>query len=459
MATAVSDIADDWEHVDDDTLSIVSLVSEDDILVPARDRLAGHAVSSSSSLADDPVPSSSSPRPRSESPTRNGNGDRNGNSNSNSNSNGNGNGNVPRPSDTNRDPSDGKAVAKSRTNEARNVRPYTPRLRLRENAPIDGEPGPVCSGIAYLINLLGRLLSDPYLKGQSHRIPGNFKTNCEVLSSQLEKVHALMRVYPPTPDSAFATELSTWMGALEFELLKLQGILDDGLEIQFALVQDLPDLYIVHESCRKIESLRAYMDRVMATTIRDSVAFGTPPVWASKGSSSTSNLRIVGHSSRYILSRNRDNSFTPRYREMYTLRDQIVACLGEIHSYEHHGISDPEQRKKIATLTLNYKKTKESLDRMLSTHEAHLLYNNAVSFANYWIRQLDPDTIYSLVIELKEVTDRLFSERSKVQTPRRKDDRREYEKLVVCASSIDTLRAIDEALVTILRLPTRNKLG
>jgi hypothetical protein len=145
-------------------------------------------------------------------------------------------------------------------------------------------------------------------------------------------------------------------------------------------------------------------------------------------------------------------------RELYTLKDQIVACLGEIHYCEHRGISgSSEQRKTMAALTLNYKKTKEALERMLSNHGCDWIdYSVAGGLTYPEFCRLNTDTIRSLILQLKEVTDDLFLERCRAESVSRRNSpsgiSEDEELIKINSTTMNTLQTIEELLVSILQI-------
>ncbi|KAI0457376.1 hypothetical protein F5B21DRAFT_93123 [Xylaria acuta] len=417
MATAIPGMVDDWEYVDDDTFSVISLVSEDDSTEPSRGR---SAVRSVTGLTDDPTHPSYRPRPESPTP------------------------NDSQSSDTKREPNNAQAVGRCGASVVDVVEPGTKRVHLGGKATSDNGLHAVCERIGSLARMLDGILSGPLLRDQSDGSPRHLRANCESLRSQLDWIQDKCRIYAQHPQAGLPIGFSDWMGILESELLKIQGRLNcPGMQYSYAPANDC---------YKKIEHLRTQMDEMITMKHNDFLKLRPPRMLVPRGNSPITNRKAYERTFNCIASGSRKNSLSHLRQELYTLRDQIVACLGEIHSCDHHGIYDPDQREKLATLTLSYKETKESLERMLSNRASDWMYVGGLT--SYEFGQLNPDTISSLILQLREVTDVLFLERNKVQL-RRRDGRREYERLVIGASSMDTLRTIDETLVSILRLSTR----
>ncbi|KAI1748386.1 hypothetical protein F4782DRAFT_550756 [Xylaria castorea] len=428
MATAVSSMADDWEYIDDDTYSIISLLSDDDAPEPSLD---SEVVCSVDSLTDDLIYPCH--RPRSESPTRN----------------------DSKPSDANTEPNSARTVGRCGTNQVDVVNPDTTRGKLKGKATNDGASDALCERIRSLIQLLDELLSSPGLRDQSHGLPRHLRAACESLRSQLDWIRDMWHIYARQAKAELPISLSEWVDSLEVELLKIHSRLI-GPRIQYSSASYMSYVDEANEWYKTIKKLRIQMDGMITVIHSDFLNLRSPLMSESRGNSPITNRKAHERSLDCIASGSRKNSWSHLRRELYSLRDQIVACLGEIHSYGHHGFYDLDQYKKITRLTLSYKNTKGLLERLLSNQESDRVPTVVPGLTNHEFCQLNPDTISSLVLQLKEVTDVLFLERSRVQTRRHRDGRSEnHGKLFISASSMDMLRTIDETLVSILCPPTR----
>ncbi|KAI1737695.1 hypothetical protein F4680DRAFT_427632 [Xylaria scruposa] len=401
MASAVLGIADDWEYINDDTFSIHSLTSEGDAPEPSPGSEAVcAAVDSPDSLIDDPCH-----RPRTVGPTPD----------------------DSNPSDTKTDPNSAQGVGKHCTNQTIFIKPVAPRTQLKTEAPKSKSWDNLCKKIDVLVNLISGLLGNPVLCDPTH---GRLRINCEALRSQLDWIKK-------TSCLEQLTNLSEPVLSLELELRK----------IQFKLEMQLQDQ--TNEWPKNIEQLRIRVEGIV-TVIQSDFPGQSPLMLGTRGISSTTNFTLQERPPTCIASGSGRNGWAHLRQELYALRDQIVACLGEIHSYDHHGVYDISQRLKIAALDRSFKNNKDILERRLVSCALRGL-------TDHGIRQLNPDTISSLALQLKEVTDVLYNERSKVQARRRKDGRYEYEKLFISASSMDTLSAVDDTLAAILQPLSRRQ--
>ncbi|KAI0809917.1 hypothetical protein GGR55DRAFT_145385 [Xylaria sp. FL0064] len=153
-------------------------------------------------------------------------------------------------------------------------------------------------------------------------------------------------------------------------------------------------------------------------------------------------------------------------RELHALQDQIVALLGEIHSCEHDtGIDNSRgQLTRTITLAVGYKKTKESLDTILSYFESYCTHSELKS----WIKHsmvskltyaefchLDIDAIRSVTLQLAEVRDQLYVERRRVQTlpyMNDPDGMLQGEKMTINDSTLSRLIEAKVLLTSLLRL-------
>ncbi|TRX91397.1 hypothetical protein FHL15_007621 [Xylaria flabelliformis] len=403
MASAVPGIADDWEYINDDTFSIHSLASEGDAPEPSRASEAVCAVDSPGSLTDDP-----GHRPRSESPTPN----------------------DSSPSDTKTHPNSAQGVGKCYTNQTIVIRPVTLRKQPEAEVLKASSEDALCKRIKGLTSQLSGLLSNPGLCGSTH---SHLRITCEALRSQLDWT-LNTSCFSALPE--MLTTLSELVRSLEHELLQIQ--------------KRLEMLYLdqANEWPKNIDQLRVQLEAII-TGIQSDFPVQSPLMLGPRRISLTTDYKANERPPTCITSGSGKNSWAHLRQELCALRDQIVACLGEIHSYEHHGIYDLCQRMKIIAFDRSFKNTKELLERRLAS--------TLRGPTDHGVRQLNPDTISSLVLQLKEVTDVLFNERCKVQARRRRDGRYEYEKLFISAPNMDTLTVVDETLVSIFQSLSRKQ--
>ncbi|KAI0903268.1 hypothetical protein F4823DRAFT_568861 [Ustulina deusta] len=423
MATTAAGIPDDWEHVDDsDNFSVISLpTSEDDAPVPSRDRQVIAVVCKPSDNFVHP-----SPQPRSENLARS----------------------DAHPRDANKEPDRNQAIERCGMDMTDVVEPDTPQAQSREITANENDLDSIFATTVSLMNLMAVILSSP----RSHDI--KVKSVLLTICAHLDRLRNILRKYaklrkPENRPADLPVGLSERLGNLKSELLRMEETLNDpAAQTQASQA---------NEYYEKFKSFSSQMDGLMAVIQSDYDDFYKLhfAVLASEDNSHTTSRRRHGRPLIRITPGN--NALAHLRRELYTLKDQIVACLGEMQSCEHHEISDNrDQRRNMTALTLSYQKTKESLDLMLSNHGSDWTEYSAAGGLTYQeFCRLNPDTIRSIILQLKEVTDDLFLERCRVQSLRYGNDPDgifQNEKLIINDSIINTLRATEELLISILQL-------
>ncbi|KAI0422675.1 hypothetical protein F5X98DRAFT_324934 [Xylaria grammica] len=414
MATASASISDDWEHVEDtDSFSVISLsMSDDGSTDRPRDRPAIPALSTPPDNLDHQPHQSHRPPAQS----------------------------LVCPREIGEEPDESQAVERCGMDMADVVEPDTPPAQPKEGINNDTNFDSICSTTSSLIKLIPAMPTDP-----CHCAP-DIITKTKNLGAHLCHLEDILQGYakhrrPSNRRAELPLGLSEWLGSLKSELLSIQERLDD------------PTTW--SQAAEKLESFSSQMDGLMSVIQSDYEDFHTlnMPVLASQGPHATH--RGPGRYASRITSGS--NGLAHLRRELYTLRDQIVACLGEIHSCLHSDtFNNRDQRKDMKDLTLSYKKTKESLELMLSNHGSDWIdYSLAGGLTYPEFCRLNPDTIRSLILQLKEVTDDLFLERTRVQSLHYGNDPDgvlQGERMLIEESSFNTLRAIEEVLVSILQL-------
>ncbi|KAJ2992916.1 hypothetical protein NUW58_g2008 [Xylaria curta] len=439
MATTTAAIQDDWEHIDDDgTFSVISLPSEDDAPGPSRDRSAAPALGSLSDNLDHPAhPLQPNTHTRNDTHSR----------------------------DTNGELGEDHAVERYGMDMTDVAEPDTPRAQSEDTVNNDSGFEALCETTNFLAKLLYEILCDPCFRGQIYGVASEIKTECVALSSHIGRLGDILGGYAKHKSiESRLTELPLglpgWLESLKTELLSMQETLNDpGIRGSYStILPRAPRSSWIIGYYENIKTFSSQMDGLMAVVQTDYANFHTlhmPLVLASETDSCTTNRS--GHRRSFNRVASGNNNLSHLRRELYTLKDQIVACLSEIHSYEQHGMpNDPDYGKKMATLVVSYRQTKESLELMLSNHGSDWIdYSIAGGLTYPEFCRLNPDTIRSLILQLKEVTDDLFLERSRAQRYPPRNTR--IDDLAIGESSIHTLCAIEEVLVSILHLQSRTQ--
>ncbi|KAI1114491.1 hypothetical protein F5Y14DRAFT_170990 [Nemania sp. NC0429] len=438
MAATARDISEDWEHIDDgDTFSVISLpTSEDGSLDPTQEP---PAIPESSSSSGDLIPASL--RPQSEDSAQS---------------------QVSRLPETSRGSQASviQPVKTCVTNMPDVVKSETTRAESRERNSKDSDFDCLAETASSLLEQIPVILSDMGLKVNSRYVVGEFSANCEKIRLHLGNLVAILHGYAKHERSSgrvavLPLGVSDWLDRLKLELLAVQSAL------RIPTLQGHGSVAVsVSGYLKKLKGFSSQMDGLMAviqSDYNDFHALHLPVVLASDDDVPSSSRAGHGHPLGHITSGN--HSLAHLRRELYALKDQIAACLGEIHCYEHHGISNiRDQRKTMASLTAGYKKTKDSLEMMLSNHGGDWIdYSIAGGLTYPEFCRLNPDTIRSLILQLKEVTDDLFIERCRVQSNRCRNNTSavavsSVQELVFSEATMNTLRTIEEVLVSILQV-------
>ncbi|KAI1419867.1 hypothetical protein F5Y12DRAFT_187300 [Xylaria sp. FL1777] len=422
MVTTGASISDGWEHVDDnDDFSVISLpMSEDDAPNPSRDRTVTTVLRSPPDNGIHP-----SHQPPSENLVRS----------------------HAHPHDTNQQPDRNKAVEMCGMDMKDVVEPDTPQAPAREITN-QSDFDCILATTFSLVNLVPKIL----------HTPGYFDTRAKELAKpiceHLLHLEIILRGYskhrrPGSKPTELPVGLSEWLDNLKSELGKgRKSSKEPATQSQASLGNDYYE---------RLSSLSSQMDGLMTVIRSDFEDFHTldMPVVTSENDMFTNCFGQPPHSSHPVIATN--NNLAHLRRELYVLRDQIVSCLGEIHCCEQHGISNSgNQRRNMTALSLSYTKTKQSLELILSNHGNDWIeYSTAGGLTYPQFCRLNPDTIRSVILQLKEVTDDLFLERCRVQSLRYGNDPdsiMQNEELIFKKSSMDALQSIEELLISILKL-------
>ncbi|KAI1279475.1 hypothetical protein F5Y07DRAFT_44050 [Xylaria sp. FL0933] len=153
-------------------------------------------------------------------------------------------------------------------------------------------------------------------------------------------------------------------------------------------------------------------------------------------------------------------------RELHVVQDRITALLAEIDTCERDaGIDNSRgQLKKTLTLSIGYKKTKDSLETILTYFQSYGTHSELKS----WIKHsmvskltfagfchLDIDAIRSVSLQVSEAREQLYVERRRVQTLRYTNDPDgvfQGEKMIISDSTLRKLIEAKVLLTSLLRL-------
>ncbi|KAH9996187.1 hypothetical protein F4779DRAFT_607088 [Xylariaceae sp. FL0662B] len=144
---------------------------------------------------------------------------------------------------------------------------------------------------------------------------------------------------------------------------------------------------------------------------------------------------------------------------LYALKDQISACIKEFEEHQKCGLW---ARKDGFALANSYRSISSSLGLMLSYHAfGGVDHSMAGGIPYVEFCRLNPDSIRSYNLQLKEVLERLYVERYRVMSIRYMNDPDGLLDQIEADrnSNIDTLRTIEEALSSIFRVRKPYGLG
>ncbi|KAK7967042.1 uncharacterized protein PG986_001319 [Apiospora aurea] len=253
-----------------------------------------------------------------------------------------------------------------------------------------------------------------------------------------------------TSDLPLDPGLYEWMSNLRIELLGLQRLLQHHMgEAHSASDADEAFLGIARYQSSLIESnaaisgflpiLQADYDEFHAANLHVAPANGSPVAgqyethWGPGNDASVSRLR----------------------RELYDLKDEIDSCQSEFSALiQRQDI--PVQQEPLRHFIKSYALIKASLGTMLSNHASEWLdYSMAGGITYHEFCQLNPDTIRSLILQLRDVRNSLDSEVSRVKSARYMNDPDSLLDdipMEIKESDVETLAVLQEVLFSLLRI-------
>ncbi|KAI0975457.1 hypothetical protein F4678DRAFT_420329 [Xylaria arbuscula] len=161
--------------------------------------------------------------------------------------------------------------------------------------------------------------------------------------------------------------------------------------------------------------------------------------------------------SKAAASKNTNKARVRLRKELHRLRRQIEVCLSEILSCRCQEFgNDRDQWERLVVLHDSYRNIKDDMDYMLDwpNHMFEQWLDRNASSPNL-------DTIRSMIIELKEVTEALFLERKKKSCAHRGNDpdtvpRSPEEKLIYSNVVMETLEGLERLIISVLHLEGRD---
>jgi hypothetical protein len=141
-------------------------------------------------------------------------------------------------------------------------------------------------------------------------------------------------------------------------------------------------------------------------------------------------------------------------RELYSLKDQLSECIEELLSYVEHS-PECNNRIRLQKLLGSYRVIKSSLGMILSNHASDWIeYGLAGGMTYPEFCRLNPDTISSLNLQLKDVVQNLGDNRLRLASLRYldADSVLDDQTLETRKTDLDALQAIEEVLVFLFQI-------
>ncbi|KAK8046499.1 hypothetical protein PG996_014563 [Apiospora saccharicola] len=241
--------------------------------------------------------------------------------------------------------------------------------------------------------------------------------------------------------------LYEWMSNLRIELLGLQQLLQRHMgEAHSASHADDASLGIAKYHSSLVDSnavisgflpiLQADYDEFHAASLHVGPTNGSPAAgqwethWGPGNDASVSRLR----------------------RELYDLKDEIDSCQSQFHLIQRGAVTrDPEALQSLAT---SYALIKAGLGTMLSNHASEWLdYSMAGGITYHEFCQLNPDTIRSLILQLRDVRNNIDSDINVLKSAGWIDNIEAPHGIIpIEESDVETLRVLEKVLCSLLRI-------
>ncbi|KAK8111502.1 uncharacterized protein PG998_007959 [Apiospora kogelbergensis] len=313
---------------------------------------------------------------------------------------------------------------------------------------------------------LGKLTSDIMSAISFH---GNFaplegakelRCECSHIRDALKTLEPMVEGYVKHWDTAETSDLPLdpglyeWISNLRIELLGLQRLLQRHMgQAHSASDADDASLDITKYMSSLVESnaaisgflpiLQADYDEFHAANLSMAPPNGSP---------------ACGHYETHSGPGN-DASISRLRRELYDLKDVIDSCQGQfcLLIRRQAATLDPEA---LQSLAKSYALIKAGLGTMLSNHASEWLdFSMAGGITYNEFCQLHPDTIRSLILQLRDVHANLGSELYHVNEANRGTPEADHMPPEVKEGDIGTLRTLQEVLCSLLRikLPPREQ--
>ncbi|KAI1079019.1 hypothetical protein F5B20DRAFT_189907 [Whalleya microplaca] len=335
---------------------------------------------------------------------------------------------------------------------------------LNEILDVDLDPGFLHQIITSLIKLVVEIIGVVNFRGNFDVFEGaaKIRAQLEVLKTHLKNLAPIMEGYSKhwKPEGSgdrlpIDPGIYEWMASFRVELLGLQAILQNQLGKQASTSNQKWDSLdtkyyqtALMEFSSQMESflpiLQADYDEFHTSKLKFLSLDDTPaPPSQERGKrlQKSCSMHMPPGSDVFHLR-----------RELYALKDQLSACISEFTKQQKSSLLTSSD---WVPLVHSYRNILTSLGLMLSNHPSDWIdYSTAGGLTYAEFCRLNPDTIRSLNLQLKETADRLYVERNRVQSIRYMSHPDDFLSHEPSANETDmnTLRATEEVLVSILRI-------
>ncbi|KAI0599918.1 hypothetical protein F4775DRAFT_591022 [Biscogniauxia sp. FL1348] len=448
MAAAASSISDDWQEVESDAFSVVSLPTSEDGPLSAScgpSESPAHSHGSESLLRlplrpkypdpAGPLPGSD-PEFESESESDN---------------------STERDDDIERYGLDTKDVESQHSAE----------LHLNDILDTDIDPNFLYKVATSLVKLITEITGIIDFGHSSETTPVNIrkiKTECNILKDHLRSLEPIFQGYSKhwkpegsTVEIPIDAGIYEWMSSLRVELLGLQAALQAWMNTGTSTSSQSWDASTAKRYFDVLTDFSAQIGGFLPVLQADYDKFhtanlpvlstrGTEPATCTKKNAEPRTGQMPPGSNLALLR-----------RELYALKDQISASIGEFEVPKNNAASgDTDVPAELMRVMNSYHTIKSSMDIMLSNHASDWIeYSLAGGLPYPEFCNLNTDTIRSLNLQLKELTDELNAEWNRVHSMRYlndPDDLLQDEKPALNKSLIDGLRTVGEVLQSLFQI-------
>ncbi|KAK7756975.1 hypothetical protein SLS62_000991 [Diatrype stigma] len=397
-------ISDDWEEVDGDDFSVVSVPGSDDHSNAGKDSFQD-CLLSVGTLTDNPVTEGS------EHSTASGNNDCN-------------EAQGAKTCDVN----DVDGVDEVDEVERRGM--DTKDVAEPEEAPLqplhdfldsdDVGPGSLGTINSSLIKLIEDIISFldfkcSFEQSETQKI----KSGCHALLVHLRSLSPVLEGYAKHFESGKDNRrglpldpgLESWLSNLTTEMLTLQKELQDSMDRKAYGILETRYLQDARRFEEAVEIFTAQMDALMPTIQDNEFLSLEGNDQASNKSEATLEVQ-----QKRVQS---DNDIWNLRQELYDLKDQVASCANElgVHQPQHAGLGSGENAGLLTGIAQSYRFIHTSLDVILSNHVSDWIDNSVsggLTYAEFC--RLSPDIIRTLHVQLKSlvkhVSDEMYSART-----------------------------------------------